>query len=70
MKFRIRKLHSKRGTGYASGECDALYVRSGDVSWLTERNGVVIVTTDKEHKIRPQRVVDIMKEVPEDKMEA
>jgi len=62
VKYRIRKLHGKRGEGYATGECDSIYVRSGDVSWISERNGVVIITTDREHLVRPQNVVDVMKE--------
>jgi len=62
MKYRIRKLHGKRGEGYATGECDSLYVRSGDVSWLSVRKGVLLITTDVEHWVRPQIVVDIMKE--------
>lgn len=64
VKYRIRKLHAPRGTDYAHGKCDALYVRSMDVSWITVRDGVLIVTTDEEHLIRPQIVVDIMKEPP------
>jgi len=65
VKYRIRKLHGKRGEGYAEGECDSLYIRSGDVSWVSERNGVVLITTDTEHWVRKQVVVDIMKELPE-----
>jgi len=67
MKYRIRKLHGKRGEGYASGECDSLYIRSGDVSWISERNGTVLITTDIEHWVRPQLVVDVMKETEEPK---
>lgn len=65
MKYRIRKLHDKRGEGYAKGECDSIYVRSHDVSWISVRNGVLLITTDEEHWVRPQVVVDIMKEKPE-----
>lgn len=61
MKFRLRKLHGKRGEGYAEGECDSLYIRSGDVSWVSERDGVVVITTDKRHEVRLQTVVDVMK---------
>ncbi len=64
IKYRIRKLHGKRGTDYAHGECDSLYIRSGDVNWVTVRDGVLIVTTDKKHWVRPQKVVDIMKAPP------
>ena len=66
MKYRLRKLHGKRREGYAEGECDSIYIRSGDVSWISVRNGVLLITTDDEHWVRPQVVVDIMRKKPSD----
>lgn len=62
MKYRIRKLHAERGEGYAMGECDSIYIRCKDVSWISVRNGVLLITTDEIHWVRPQVVVDVMKE--------